>query len=272
MKILDVPQSGSVAGTTSSRNRYGQYRRTRAQPINPGTVTQENARAFLGTVSAAWKQLTNSQRNGWEECAREYPIVDSLGQTTILTGAAMFVRSNTARLRLSLPIISDSVAATPWSSPFFTTTMTNSATPTFVVTASILPPAGQVIAIDASPMVSPGINYWSDFRRMGQIPGGTGPLTLTLIPAYTNKFGPLQSGRKIILRSRVLNECGVFGPVATVHQIVPAPTALLGTAAAGSVGRRSRGRGQGHSQAPQEGSESATGPAEGIGDDDEAGA
>ena len=260
MKILDVPQSGSLAGQTSSRNRYGQYRRTRAQPVNPGTITQENARAFLAQVSASWKQLTNTQRNGWEECAREYPIIDSLGQSTVLTGSAMFVRANTARLRASLPIIPDNVAATPWSSPFFSATMTNGASPTFIITAAAVPPGGQMLTFDAGPQVSAGVNYWSDFRRIGLIPGGTGPITLTLIPAYTNKFGPLQSGRKIFLRSRVLNECGVFGSAVIVTQIVPPPTGTTAATQLPAGGAARRGKVPGRSSRSQEPTEALQGP------------
>ena len=46
MKILDVPQSGSLGGQTSSHNRAGQYRRARRSPVQPtGTGGADHGRS-----------------------------------------------------------------------------------------------------------------------------------------------------------------------------------------------------------------------------------
>src|SRR5206468_836067 len=98
MKILDVPQSGSQAGTTSSRNRYGQYRRSRATPVNVNSTAQQAARNRLSAESEAWRGLTDIQREAWNSFADEHPQTDSLGQVVTLTGHQMFVGVNSALL------------------------------------------------------------------------------------------------------------------------------------------------------------------------------
>jgi hypothetical protein len=198
-------------------------------PTNPNTNSQAFSRSALGTVSAAWRDLTANQRNAWEACAAEFPIVDSLGQTVVLTGAAQFVRCNTARLRLYMPILTDVVGATGWSSNAGGLTITNGATPTMMVNC-VIPNEGQVVGILASPQVSQGISYWSDYRQMAQFSDtDTSPKDIFL--NYTNKFGALIPGKKIFIRIRVLNECGVWGPHSISWSTVPPDSGTRSSAA-----------------------------------------
>jgi len=65
MKYFGNPQSGSYAQMTASRNRFGQYFRTRAVPVNPATPQQLVQRARLSTNAAGWRDLTDGERAGW---------------------------------------------------------------------------------------------------------------------------------------------------------------------------------------------------------------
>jgi hypothetical protein len=69
MKYLGAPQSGSQANTVASRNRYGQYYRNRATPVNPHTSLQGTVRARLAINAATWRTLTAAQRAGWGDLA-----------------------------------------------------------------------------------------------------------------------------------------------------------------------------------------------------------
>src|SRR5436190_13321464 len=130
MKILDVPQSGSLAGSTSSRNRYGQYRRTRAQPTQPRTARQVANRASLAAFASAWRSLTATQRAGWEALAAQLPRTDSLGQTTFATGLQTFVGfRQSIQSQGSLPI-SDAPAATAVPDAVISTVTLDHSTPT----------------------------------------------------------------------------------------------------------------------------------------------
>lgn len=78
--------SGSIAGTVFSRNRGGNYARTRAIPTNPNTNAQQNVRGIFSTVSQAWAALTAAQRAAWENWANQNLVTDVLGDQIQLSG------------------------------------------------------------------------------------------------------------------------------------------------------------------------------------------
>jgi hypothetical protein len=100
--------SGSLAGSTFSRNRGGQYIRRRAIPSNPNSEAQGIARENLATAVSYWtNQLTDAQRQAWATYAQATPVIDALGQQITLSGQQMFVRSTTIRLIAGLVNIFD---------------------------------------------------------------------------------------------------------------------------------------------------------------------
>jgi len=86
--------SGSVSGTTFSRNRGGAYMRSRVIPSNPNTAYQVNIRADLATLAADWQTLTQAQRDAWAEWARQNPRTNSIGQSTTLSGEQAYISLN----------------------------------------------------------------------------------------------------------------------------------------------------------------------------------
>lgn len=83
MKYQGPPQSGSIASTTFSRNRYGQYTKARSGGGGPGNVAVADA-------VAAWQALTDAQRIVWNDFANQNVSRDSLGKQTRLSGFNMF--------------------------------------------------------------------------------------------------------------------------------------------------------------------------------------
>jgi hypothetical protein len=163
MKMLDVPQSGSLAGQTSSRNRYGQYRRTRAIPVNPGSGAQTEARARLASNSAAWRALTDLQRAGWLSLGLAMSRTDSLGQTYTLNGFGAFCSINGNRLAAGDAVVDDAPALiTPSDLLTATVTLTDAA---FSIAYTPTPlPAGQRLFVFASPQRSAGRASENDYR------------------------------------------------------------------------------------------------------------
>src|SRR5262245_19695372 len=94
MKILTDPRSGSYQGITSSRNRFGQYVRTRAIPVQPRTTPQGRVRGQFAIFATQWRGLTDAERAAWEGMARNYRVTDSLGQSNPLNGFGFFVSAN----------------------------------------------------------------------------------------------------------------------------------------------------------------------------------
>jgi hypothetical protein len=198
MKILDIPQSGSVAAVTSSRNRSGQYRRSRAMPTQPRTAPQVQARARLSQMSAAWRGLTDVQRASWKGFADSFSTVNSIGSTIQLTGAQCFVKLNCVLLLLGSAVIS-----TPPALPAFgavtASGLTASAAVPSLALAGVTPTVPVTHMIYASPQLSAGVSYCGTYRYLGQITTYTSG-SYDLLALYTAKFGSLVTGNKIFVK------------------------------------------------------------------------
>jgi len=87
--------SGSIAGNTFARNRYGNYVRSRTKPVNPNSTAQGLARSAVGLLAQAWRtDLSVAQRSAWKTYADAVAMKNKLGETTYMSGFNHFVRSN----------------------------------------------------------------------------------------------------------------------------------------------------------------------------------
>lgn len=93
-----VQMSGSIAGNTYARNRYGNYARARTKPINPNTDSQVKARSIFDQLTEIWSDgLSVAQRASWGVYADNEAMKNKLGETIHLSGYNHFIRSNAAR-------------------------------------------------------------------------------------------------------------------------------------------------------------------------------
>jgi len=96
-----VQMSGSIAGDTFARNRYGNYSRARTKPVNPNSSRQQIIRAALATLTTRWSQtLSAAQRSEWNVYGTNVAMKNKLGETIYLTGFNHYIRSNVWRLDL----------------------------------------------------------------------------------------------------------------------------------------------------------------------------
>jgi hypothetical protein len=198
MKILDVPQSGSVGARTSSRNSGGQYVRQRSMPTQPRTPAQVNQRARLTSQSAAWRGLTDAQRAGWNAFAQSFTIVNTLGTAIHLTGAQCFIKVNTVNL-----INGDATVQLPPVLPAFvanTVTALTAVAATPLISLTGVTPAGTTkYMVFASPQVSAGVSFQGNFRFIQTATTFTTGV-LSLQTAYAAKFGTLIVGKKVFVK------------------------------------------------------------------------
>ncbi len=217
MKILDVPRSGSYQGITSSRNRFGQYVRTRATPVNPASTQQGIVRARLSANAAAWRTLTSSQRAGWSDLGTSISRTDSLGQSYTLTGFQAYCSVNNNLLNAAASALSDAPAlSTPSALTSATITLTNAA---FSIAYTATPlPAGAKLLVFASPQRSAGRAFESDMRQIFTSAAAAASPAVVL-SAYTAKFGVPVTGNRIFVTLFVLVGGFVSGPF-TTSQVV----------------------------------------------------
>lgn len=103
-----VQMSGSIAGNTFARNRYGNYSRSRTKPTNPNTVLQQKIRAAIAELTELWfGTVTSTQRSAWNQYASNVVMKNRLGENTLLSGFNHYIRSNAPLLNQGLAPIND---------------------------------------------------------------------------------------------------------------------------------------------------------------------
>ncbi len=103
-----IQMSGSLAGNTFARNRYGNYVRARTKPVNPNTARQIEVRAIIAMLTARWSTtLTAGQRTAWNHYASSVNMKNRLGETVKLSGFNHYIRSNTIAAMVPYPLVDD---------------------------------------------------------------------------------------------------------------------------------------------------------------------
>jgi len=91
--------SGSIAGNTFARNRYGNYVRSRTKPVNPNSAAQTRIRDIIAYLTHVWADIiTTQQRADWGVYASNVNMKNKLGETINLSGFNHYIRSNSCRL------------------------------------------------------------------------------------------------------------------------------------------------------------------------------
>lgn len=111
-----IQMTGSIAGNTYARNRYGNYVRARTKPVNPNTDLQNTIRAALATLSTRWAQtLDADQRTAWNLYASSVAMKNRLGESIYLSGYNHYIRSNMILLQAGLALVDN--GPTVWELP-----------------------------------------------------------------------------------------------------------------------------------------------------------
>lgn len=217
MKYLGPTQSGSAAGDTFSRNRWGQYMRRRSAPVQPRTPAQLNQRARMTTNAAAWRGITDAQRAGWLDLGLMITRTDSLGQSYDLNGFAAFCSVNNNLLDAGDAALSDAPAiVTPGDLLTATITLTSVA---FSIAYTATPlAAGVRLFIRCSPQQSAGRKFNGDYRQVA-VTAAAAASPANILAAYTAKFGAPVTGNRIFVSLQTYKG-GFLGSPFNVSQVV----------------------------------------------------
>lgn len=104
-----VQMSGSIAGNTHARNRFGNYCRARTKPVNPKSARQSAARIAVMFLAEQWREdpMDDAKREAWETYANGVNWNNKLGEVVKLTGFNHFIRSNAALVRCDATYVAD---------------------------------------------------------------------------------------------------------------------------------------------------------------------
>jgi hypothetical protein len=205
MKFIGPPSSGSVNCETYSRNRFGQYVRNRSIPVQPRTPAQVAVRGYLTEATKRWAELTDTQRDAWNEWAQNHKKTDQLGQSYVMTGHQAFVGASvTAQIAGLAP-----VAEPPefWAPPVGLITKI-----TLALSITYNPPGeGDFIFIYSSGLVKPSVNFVGTLPFMCKIASTDTP-PLNFKPIWEAKYGTYTGGYKIVIRACYVKQGVDHGP------------------------------------------------------------
>jgi len=120
-----IQMSGSLAGNTFARNRYGNYVRARTKPTNPKTALQQAVRSAVQILTTRWGQtLTDVQRTAWNLYASSVSMKNRLGETVKLSGFNHYIRSNATLMTIAVAPVDDgpTIFELPEADPLFAVT------------------------------------------------------------------------------------------------------------------------------------------------------
>jgi|TARA_Y100000310_G_C20528168_1_gene737120 hypothetical protein len=208
--------SGKAAGNVFARNKGGAYMRNWVRPTNPQTTAQQNQRNTLALKSAAWRTLTDSQRDSWKSWADDNPVLDRMGASIVLTGAQAYTKININRDNAS----DGATQSTTPGSPTFAAQIldTTDSLDIQIAGATFLVPLGagaaenDVVFIFASKPVSAGVTNTNSSLRLVQVTTiSAGQITageIECISNYTSTFGALtgKEGLRVNVSGRQYDE------------------------------------------------------------------
>lgn len=217
MKYLGNPQSGSARNDTASRNRFGQYLRNRASPVQPRTPAQLAQRARMSTNAAGWRALTDAQRAGWLSLGTSISRNDALGQAYTLNGFMAYCSVNNNNLSAGQGIVSAAPAiVTP--PDLLTATITLTAVAFSVAYTATPLAAGVQLFIFVSPQVSSGVSFQADYRLL-TVTAAAAASPANILAAYTAKFGVPVVGNRIFMKLQTYKG-GFLGSPLGISQVV----------------------------------------------------
>lgn len=213
---------GKLGGQVASKNRSGNYVRTKVTPTNPQTAFQMQARAKLGSLSQGWRDLTSSEKLAWNNAVESFKKTDIFGDLRTPTGKNLFTGFNLNRFNVN----ATTVLRTPPASPtpirpiIGLVAEIDLATPEFQVEATLgtiaTPVTGQVMIIEATAPMSAGAFYAkNNYRQIATVPITTGATVgLDIFALYEARFGTIAAGFNYFVRVKVVSSItGEASPV-----------------------------------------------------------
>lgn len=220
--IAVAEMSGSLGGTTASRNRGGQYFRRRAIPTRVTSTYAQNAKAILAAASQGWRALTAAQRAEWEAFSKQHPIVDALGKSFTKSGQQAYVAIRCRLAQASAALITaPPISAAP--APLLTFTQTyDIGAGAFAGTYTATPlGAGVKLWIRAAVVDSPGVAFIRNKLKFVGLSAAAQASPFDQQALIEARFGTLLVGQNVFIEMATFDTAtGLMSPPRMVNGTV----------------------------------------------------
>ncbi len=213
-----------LGGHVLSKNRGGNYARTKVTPVNPQTTYQAAVRQAFTSFSQGWRGLTSDQRLAWNGAVTNFQRTNIFGDLKSPSGFNLYQRLNNVLQSigvsaLSLPPLPSSVADC-----YATGLSCTIVTPTLSLVINETVPANTCVKVFATPPLSPGKSFVKNQYRYLNFLDAASESPQDIKEIYLAKFGSLGAvGQQIWVKTQAVNmTTGQVGTPAEVSVITVA--------------------------------------------------
>jgi hypothetical protein len=187
---------------------------------NVPTPDQIRAREEMRTLSAAWNDLTDEQREAWGVKARTNRRGGRRARARRRSGRRLFFKANFRRLALKQALLSDPAGQESIHPPPLMRLVITNRAGRIVLKLHLAYGRTEGVMVSSWHPCNAGAMVWKKFVRIGLLPAAVrGVIDITRL--YVAKFGVPPVGKKIFIRLQQMNDY-LGHMVYTTSAIVPA--------------------------------------------------
>ena len=213
-----------LGGHVLSKNRGGNYARTKVTPVNPQTSFQQNVRNRFTSFSQAWRGLTADQRLAWNNAVSNFQRTNIFGDLKSPSGFNLYQRLNNVLQSVDIDALSLPPLPSAVGNCFIESLTASVGIPTLSAVLNETVPSVTSLKIFATPPLSPGKSFVKNqYRFIGYAESGT-TTPVDILSMYVAKFGSLGNiGEQIWVKTQAVNN--TTGQVGT-----PSEASVIATA------------------------------------------
>jgi len=212
---------GKLNGSVMSKNRSGSYVRNKVTPSNPQTAAQMLIRGIFSEITKGWSQLSEVERQSWENSVEAYQGTNIFGDVVKPSGKTLFQKLN-QNLMISGQA-SVSVCPAPAELPYASLT---SVTLEVADEDLVIVTAGNTtdckLLVFATAPLTQGTKFVKNKLRKIGVFAGSDNYTNDVYGNYQTKFGNLALNDNVYVGIRVVNASGQASPMEVVKIVTQA--------------------------------------------------
>lgn len=182
---------GKIAGAVASKNRSGNYFRSKSSPVNPNTEAQQAVRSRFGQWTKAFRNLTPAQIAGWNEGAKSFVSSNVFGDNVLPTGHNLFVALNTNLALVGGVYLEDCPKNILDLNGVELSIVRDVSDASLIGTLSLIPGPSMYVVIYCSGLVSNSVSYVKNKMRVLHVAAASSLDPIVLTSAFVAKYGYL---------------------------------------------------------------------------------
>ncbi len=184
----------------ASRNASGAYIRNKVTPVFPNTSAQAAVNATFADIAQAWRDLSQAQRDAWNEAVGNFTHTDIFSDTITPSGFNLHQQLNLNLASIGLPFITDPPAPADVQSLTNLSVALNGGGSDLEVNSTELIEAGTDFIIKGTAGLSAGISFVKTELKSLVIVDDSDAFPINIQIAYDAVFGSLPAvGTKVFV-------------------------------------------------------------------------